>query len=56
MTLRELARSYAHTYLGDSPKAFDPHFRRFPRDPLPAVLWWLVHLGQVLRATKHLGQ
>ena len=55
MTLQELARSYAHTYLGDSPKVFDPYFRRFPRDPLPALLWWLVHLGQVLRATKHLG-
>ena len=56
MSLGELARSYALTYLGDSPKVFDPYFRRFPSDPLPALLWWSVHLGQVLRATKHLGQ
>jgi predicted ATP-grasp superfamily ATP-dependent carboligase len=55
MTLRELARSYVRTYLGDDPKVFDPYFEAFPRDPLPGLLQWLVHLSQVLRATKHLG-
>ena len=55
MSLPELARSYVRTYLGDDPKAFDHYFGRFPRDPLPGLLWWLVYLGQVLRAGKHLG-
>jgi hypothetical protein len=55
MSLPELARSYARTYLGHDPKAFDPYFRRFPRDPLPGLLWWLVYLNQVLSAGKHLG-
>jgi hypothetical protein len=55
MSLPALARSYVHTYLGGSPRAFDPYFRRFPRDPLPGLLWWLVYCSQVLRAGKHLG-
>jgi biotin carboxylase len=55
MSLRELARSYARTYLGDHPKVFDPYFRHFPEDPAPSILWWLVYLRQVVRATRHLG-
>jgi hypothetical protein len=55
MTLRELARSYARTYIGDDPKVFDPYFQAFPRDPLPGLLQWPIHLSQVLRAAKHLG-
>lgn len=55
MSLPELARSYVHTYLGQDPKAFDPYFRHFPRDPLPGPLWWLLYFSQVLRAGRHLG-
>ena len=55
MSLPELARSYVHTYLGHDPKAFDPYFRHFPRDPLPGPLWWLLYFSQVLRAGRHLG-
>ena len=55
MSLPELARSYVRTYVSEDPKAFDPYFRGFPRDPLPGLLWWLLYLSQVLRAGKHLG-
>jgi biotin carboxylase len=54
--LRELVGSYLEPYLGGKAMAFDPFFHYFRDDPLPASLWWLVFLGQVLRATKHLGQ
>ena len=55
LSLRELAWSYAHTYFGESPKIFDPYFRHFPQDPVPAILWWLVYLRQMFQAMRYLG-
>ena len=56
MSLRELAGSYAHTYLGKNPKVYDPFFRHFLEDPTVSILWWLVYLKQIFQATRHLGK
>jgi predicted ATP-grasp superfamily ATP-dependent carboligase len=54
-SLRDLFRSYSHSYFNDRDKVFDPYFRYCLQDPFVSFLWWLRFTQQVVTATRHLG-
>jgi hypothetical protein len=55
MSLRELFRSYRHTYFSKS-KVFNPYFKHLFQDPLVSVLWWIQYFQLTLRAARRVGR